>query len=163
MLISFLGNPERIELLSEDFINHYEARINEGSYDSEKVMIVCSKREIAFDLYKSISSKRPEYIKKVKTNTDNKHKKNDSISKLNLVVTRDKDDPEDLYKIAGSKKHRKELDRLFKDDESNFKIAIVVDMWITGFDVPSLEAIYIDKPLKEHTLIQTISRVNRVN
>lgn len=162
-LNSILGNPERIELLSEDFINHYEARINEGSYDSEKVMIVCSKREIAFDLYKSISSKRPEYIKKVKTNTDNKHKKNDSISKLNLVVTRDKDDPDELFKIAGSKKHRKELDRLFKDDESNFKIAIVVDMWITGFDVPSLEAIYIDKPLKEHTLIQTISRVNRVN
>ena len=78
-----------------------------------------------------------------------------------MIMTRDKDDPEDLYNLLGDKKYRKELDRQFKQVESNFRIAIVVDMWLTGFDVPFLDAIYIDKPIQRHNLIQTISRVNR--
>jgi type I restriction enzyme R subunit len=77
-------------------------------------------------------------------------------------MTRHKDDPKELYDILGTKDNRKELDRQFKNAKSNFKIAIVVDMWLTGFDVPFLEAIYIDKPVQQHSLIQTISRVNRV-
>ena len=77
-------------------------------------------------------------------------------------MTRDKDDPKKLYDLLGTKDHRKELDRQFKNPKSNFKIAILVDMWLTGFDVPFLDTIYIDKPIQQHSLIQTISRVNRV-
>jgi len=78
-----------------------------------------------------------------------------------MVMTRNKDDEKELYDLLGDKDARKELDRLFKQERSNFKIAIVVDMWLTGFDVPCLDAIYIDKPIQQHSLIQTISRVNR--
>ena len=78
------------------------------------------------------------------------------------VMTRNKDDEPELFNMLGTKEDRKELDRQFKNIKSNFKIAIVVDMWLTGFDVPSLDTIYIDKPIQQHTLIQTISRVNRV-
>lgn len=77
-------------------------------------------------------------------------------------MTRNKDDEKELFDMLGTKEDRKELDRQFKNIKSNFKIAIVVDMWLTGFDVPSLDTIYIDKPIQQHTLIQTISRVNRV-
>ena len=79
-----------------------------------------------------------------------------------MVMTRNQDDPKILYDMLGTKDYRKELDRQFKTAKSNFKIAIVVDMWVTGFDVPFLDAIYIDKPIQQHSLIQTISRVNRV-
>jgi HsdR family type I site-specific deoxyribonuclease len=80
---------------------------------------------------------------------------------VKMIMTRDKDDAKELYDLLGTKEYRKELDRLFKDEKSNFKIAIVVDMWLTGFDVPFLDTIYIDKPIQQHNLIQTISRVNR--
>ena len=76
-------------------------------------------------------------------------------------MTRAKDDPKEMYNALGSKDDRKELDRQFKNEKSNFKIAMVVDMWLTGFDVPFLDSIYIDKPIQQHNLIQTISRVNR--
>lgn len=79
-----------------------------------------------------------------------------------MVMTRNKDDEKELFEMLGTKEDRKELDRQFKNPKSNFKIAIVVDMWLTGFDVPELDTIYIDKPIQQHTLIQTISRVNRV-
>ena len=84
------------------------------------------------------------------------------IEMVKLVMTRNKDDEKDLFDMLGSKDDRKEFDRQFKNPRSNFKIAIVVDMWLTGFDVPELDTIYIDKPIQQHTLIQTISRVNRV-
>lgn len=84
------------------------------------------------------------------------------IEKIKMVMTRNKDDEPELYEMLGTKDDRKELDRQFKNPKSNFKIAIVVDMWLTGFDVPELDTIYIDKPIQQHTLIQTISRVNRV-
>lgn len=77
-------------------------------------------------------------------------------------MTRNKDDEPELYEMLGTKEDRKEFDRQFKNVKSNFKIAIVVDMWLTGFDVPALDTIYIDKPIQQHSLIQTISRVNRV-
>jgi type I restriction enzyme R subunit len=83
------------------------------------------------------------------------------MERIKMIMTRGKDDPKELYVLLGGKDYRKELDRQFKNLKSNFKIAIVVDMWLTGFDVPSLDSIYIDKPLQKHSLIQTISRVNR--
>ena len=82
-------------------------------------------------------------------------------TQVKMIMTRDKDDVKELYDLLGTKEYRKELDRLFKDEKSDFKIAIVVDMWLTGFDVPFLDTIYIDKPIQQHNLIQTISRVNR--
>lgn len=84
------------------------------------------------------------------------------MEKIKLVMTRNKDDEKALFDMLGTKDDRKEFDRQFKNPKSNFKIAIVVDMWLTGFDVPELDTIYIDKPIQQHTLIQTISRVNRV-
>jgi len=83
------------------------------------------------------------------------------MERIKMVMTRGKDDPKELYDILGTKEYRKELDRQFKNVKSNFKIAIVVDMWLTGFDVPFLDTMYIDKPIQRHNLIQTISRVNR--
>ena len=84
------------------------------------------------------------------------------LPKINLVATQGANDEKPLFEACGTKEYRKMLDRQFKNNDSNFKIAVVVDMWITGFDVPSLAVMYIDKPLQKHTLIQTISRVNRV-
>ena len=82
------------------------------------------------------------------------------IERIKLVMTRNKDDEKELYDLCGNKSYRKDLDKQFKIPNSNFKIAIVVDMWLTGFDVPSLDTMFIDKPIQKHTLIQTISRVN---
>tara|TARA_R110001632_G_scaffold52286_1_gene129813 strand:- start:307 stop:1662 length:1356 start_codon:yes stop_codon:yes gene_type:complete len=83
------------------------------------------------------------------------------MERIKMIMTRGKDDPKAMYDLLGTKEYRKELDRQFKSEKSNFKIAIVVDMWLTGFDVPFLDSIYIDKPIQQHNLIQTISRVNR--
>ncbi|PIQ34788.1 MAG: hypothetical protein COW62_00665 [Zetaproteobacteria bacterium CG17_big_fil_post_rev_8_21_14_2_50_50_13] len=83
------------------------------------------------------------------------------MERVKMIMTRGKDDPKALYDMLGTPEQRKELDRQFKNPKSNFKIAIVVDMWLTGFDVPFLDSIYIDKPIRRHNLIQTISRVNR--
>jgi type I restriction enzyme R subunit len=99
---------------------------------------------------------RPEWAEKV---GDSEHT---PVERIKLVMTRDKDDDLKLRELIGSDEDRKALDVLFKNPESNFKIAIVVSMWITGFDVPCLDTMYIDKPLQKHTLVQTISRVNRV-
>lgn len=94
--------------------------------------------------------------------TEKERKQIKPIEKIQLIMTRGKDDDLELYNAIGAKEDKKELDRQFKNDKSNFKIAIVVDMWLTGFDVPFLDTIYIDKPIQQHSLIQTISRVNRV-
>ncbi|MBQ4441022.1 MAG: type I restriction endonuclease subunit R [Bacteroidales bacterium] len=141
-----LGDPHRLAAVAKDFVAHYEKRIKEGSTVCGKAMFVCSNRLIAYDLYKQIIALRPEW--------ESEH--------IKMVMTRTKDDEPKLYELLGSDDDRKMLDVKFKDPESEFKIAIVVDMWITGFDVPCLDTMYIDKPLQKHTLIQTISRVNRV-
>jgi len=94
--------------------------------------------------------------------TDKERKEIKPIAKMNMVMTRSKDDPKKLWDILGNDEYKRELDRQFKKVKSNFKIAIVVDMWLTGFDVPELDTMYLDKPIQQHTLIQTISRVNRV-
>lgn len=162
-----LGHPERLKKLAKDMVEHYEILCNEKPEVTQKAMIVCSDRAIAFELYKKLLEVRPEWgIKKKCDNpqkcTEEELSKLAEVQKLNLVATRSDNDEKELYDVCGTKEHRQALDKLFKNEKSNFKIAIVVDMWITGFDVPSLSVMYIDKPLQKHTLIQTISRVNRL-
>ena len=162
-----IGDPDRLRAVAQDFIEHYETRVAEGATVAGKAMFVCANRYIAYDLYKIIISLRPEWaVKKICADgaelTEKDKKELKPIEKIRMVMTRNKDDEPELYDMLGTKEDRKELDRQFKNVKSNFKIAIVVDMWLTGFDVPSLDTIYIDKPIQQHTLIQTISRVNRV-
>ncbi|WP_289392009.1 type I restriction endonuclease subunit R [Acinetobacter baumannii] len=161
-----LGNPDRIKAIAEDFVNHYETRVSEGSTIMGKAMFVCASRQIAFNLYQEIIMLRPEWaeVKEADdgiTLTDQERKEIKPNAKIKLIATRHKDDEKELYDLCGTKDDRKEHDRQFKNSKSNFKIAIVVDMWLTGFDVPFLDTIYIDKPIQQHNLIQTISRVNR--
>lgn len=162
-----LGDPDRLKDLAKDFVNHYETRVSEEASVLGKAMFVCSSRPIAYEFYKEVIKLRPEWAK-IKQSADNKKltpqekKEIKPIEKIKMVMTRDKDDPKKLYDLLGTKDNRKELDRQFKNSKSNFKIAILVDMWLTGFDVPFLDTIYIDKPIQQHNLIQTISRVNRV-
>ena len=162
-----IGDPDRLRAVAQDFIDHYENRVAEGATVAGKAMFVCANRNIAYDLYKIIIELRPEWaVKKICADgaelTEKDKKELKPIEKVRMVMTRNKDDEPELYDMLGTKEDRKELDRQFKNIKSNFKIAIVVDMWLTGFDVPSLDTIYIDKPIQQHTLIQTISRVNRV-
>ena len=163
---AIIGDPTRLKTVAEDFVKHYENRIAEGSTVKGKAMFVCSNRPIAYELYKNILELRPEWGKvKVAADdvflSDKDKKEIKPMERIKMVMTRGKDDPETLYHLLGTKDDRKELDRQFKNEKSNFKIAIVVDMWLTGFDVPFLDTMYIDKPIQRHNLIQTISRVNR--
>ena len=161
-----LGDPDRLKMLALDMVTHYEQLTAQKPNIIQKAMIVCSKREIAFALLQAIGSIRPEWLEPRKSNKPDLSKteldKLTPLAKINLVATRDKDDQKELYQACGTKEYRQMLAEQFKDNDSNFKIAIVVDMWITGFDAPSMAVMYIDKPLQKHTLIQTISRVNRV-
>lgn len=162
-----IGDPDRLKAVAEDFIKHYETRVAEGATVAGKAMFVCMNREIAYKLYRYIIELRPEWaVEKICDDgvelSDKDKKELKPISKIRMVMTRNKDDEKELYDMLGTKDNRKELDRQFKNAKSNLKIAIVVDMWLTGFDVPELDTIYIDKPIQQHTLIQTISRVNRV-
>ncbi len=163
---AILGDPKRLQSLAEDFVTHYENRISEGATVKGKAMFVCSSREIAYAFYKNVIALRPEWNEirvaaegVVLSEKDQKEIK--PMERIKLIMTRSQDDPEEMYKLIGTKDQRKELDRQFKNEKSNFKIAIIVDMWLTGFDVPFLDTMYIDKPVQQHNLIQTISRVNR--
>ena len=164
---AIIGDPDILRAVAEDFINHYETRVREGATVAGKALFVCANRYIAYDFYKIVTELRPEWAEKKICSDgvilDDKDKKElKPMEKIKLVMTRNKDDEKDLFDMLGTKDDRKEFDRQFKNPKSNFKIAIVVDMWLTGFDVPELDTIYIDKPIQQHTLIQTISRVNRV-
>jgi type I restriction enzyme, R subunit len=163
---AILGDPKRLKALAEDFVKHYENRVSEGATVKGKAMFVCSSREIAFDLYKNIIGLKPEWneIREAEEGaelTDKDRRELKPIQRIKMIMTRGKDDPKELWDLLGTSDYRKELDRQFKNEKSNFKIAIVVDMWLTGFDVPFLDSMYIDKPIQQHNLIQTISRVNR--
>ena len=166
-MAAILGHEGRLKKLAEDVAQHYDALCAEKPEIVQKAMIVCSTREIAYRLLKMILAIRPDWGRAHKAADESRLSPEQlnslvALPKINLVATRSKDDEKGLYDTCGSKEHRKMLDRQFKNDDSNFSIAIVVDMWITGFDVPSLAVMYVDKPLQRHTLIQTISRVNRV-
>ena len=158
-----LGDRDRIKAIAQDFVTHYENRLAENATVAGKVMFVCASREIAYKLFKEVIALRPDWneVKRPDHLSPKEQKEVVPIERIKMVMTRNKDDDEDLWNLLGNKEGRKDLDFQFKQLHSNFKIAIVVDMWLTGFDVPFLDTIYIDKPLQTHNLIQTISRVNR--
>ena len=138
-----LGADQTIASLVDDILDHYEnyrANLLTG-----KAMIVAYSRPIAMKIYKRILQLRPDWTEKV-----------------GVVMTQGNNDPEDWREIIGNKSHKEELARKFKDNSSPMKIAIVVDMWLTGFDVPSLSTMYVYKPMAGHNLMQAIARVNRV-
>lgn len=165
---TIIDNDSRLNLIVDHFISHYENRVKEGATVKGKAMFVCYDRNIAYKVYKKIIARRPEWNIPKKTQEDESKLTYSQLNRLKpvemvkLVATRGANDEPNLYNLLGSDKYRSELATLFKDENSNFKIAIVVDMWLTGFDCASLDTMYIDKPLEKHTLIQTISRVNRV-
>lgn len=163
---TILGDMDRIKAIAKDFVEHYEKRVDEGATLKGKAMFVSSSRTIAYSLFKEIIALRPSWNESRVCDEDVELNDKDKkeilpLEKLKMIMTRNKDDEKELYDVLGTKEYRKTLDTQFKNEKSNFKIAIVVDMWLTGFDVPFLDTIYIDKPIQEHNLIQTISRVNR--
>ena len=138
-----LGNEKTIDSLVTDILDHYEN--NRASLLTGKAMIVAYSREIAMKIYRRILELRPAWTEKV-----------------GVVMTEGNQDPEDWHKVIGNKAHKEELARKFKDNDDPLKIAIVVDMWLTGFDVPSLATMYVYKPMAGYNLMQAIARVNRV-
>ena len=166
-MTAILGHPGRLKKLAVDIVNHYEALCSEKPEIVQKAMIVCADRPLAFKVLKEILAIRPEWGEAKKAEDESQLTMEEldklmALPKVNMVATQGQNDEKELFEMCGTKEYRKKLDKQFKNNKSNFKIAIVVDMWITGFDVPSLAVMYIDKPLQKHTLIQTISRVNRV-
>lgn len=164
---AIIGHPDVIKRLAKDIVTHYEALCQEKPNVVQKAMIVCADRPLAYKVLQAILAIRPEWGESKKADDESILTKEEldelkALPKINLVATQGANDDKELFDLCGTKAHRQMLDKQFKNDNSNFKIAIVVDMWITGFDVPSLAVMYINKPLQKHTLIQTISRVNRV-
>ena len=164
---AILKDPDRLNVIAEDIIKDYEIRCANKPNVVQKAMIACSDRYIAYDLYKIIARLRPECIKPVKTLDETKIDKSElnklnEVPFINVIATESANDPKEMYDLLGNSQYRSNMADEFKNDKSNYHIAIDVDMWITGFDVPSLTILYNDKPLQKHTLIQTISRVNRV-
>lgn len=141
-LETVIGSQDRLDILSKDIIEHYEQR---ADILNGKAMIVCMTRKIAINLYKEILNERPDWNNKIK-----------------VVLTDNNNDPTEWHEIVGNKKYRDDLAIEFKNEDSELKIVIVVDMWLTGFDVPDLATMYIDKPMRGHNLMQAIARVNRV-
>ncbi len=140
---AILGNEKTIDSLVRDILDHYEN--NRADLLTGKAMIVAYSRSIAMKIYKKILELRPTWTEKV-----------------GVVMTDNNKDPEEWKEIIGNKRHKEELAKKFKDNDSLMKIAIVVDMWLTGFDVPSLATMYVYKPMKGYNLMQAIARVNRV-
>ena len=142
-LDAIFATPQVIDSLCKDIIDHYE------NYRSDvltgKALIVAYSREVAMKIYYRMVELRPQWK-----------------DKLGVVMTMSNQDPEEWFDVCGGKTHKKEMERRFKDDDDPLKIAIVVDMWLTGFDVPSLATMYVFKPMKGHNLMQAIARVNRV-
>ena len=161
-----LGDGERLERLANDIIEHYTKSCDNNAGVIQKAMVVCSKRTIAYDLLCKFKKLKPEWFEERKSPNDSLLSK-EELDKLSLmptiamVATRGQNDPAEMYEYLGDKSRVKKMEDAFKMDNSNLRIVIVVDMWITGFDVPCLTYLYNDKPLQKHTLIQTISRVNR--
>lgn len=142
-LEALVGDPKRIALVSSDMVSHFEKRLEamEG-----KAMIVCMSRRICVDLYNALIKLRPEW----------------EAETLKVVMTGSAEDGPEWQKHIGNKKQRRDLANQFKDAKNPFKIVIVRDMWLTGFDAPCLHTMYADKPMQGHGLMQAIARVNRV-
>ena len=147
-LEAIVGTEKRIGLVAADIVDHFEKRLE--AMDG-KAMIVCMSRRICVDLYNAITHLRPEW-----------HSEDDKQGALKIVMTGSAADPLDWQPHVRTKARREDLALRFKDPDDPFKIAIVRDMWLTGFDVPPLHTMYIDKPMQGHGLMQAIARVNRV-
>lgn len=162
-----LGHPDVLKKLALDIVEHYETLCDQKPEIVQKGMIVCPDRTLALKLLKEITRIKPDWAIPKKSENDSLLSKEElqdlkTLPKINLVATQGENDEKELFELCGNNTYRKELAVAFKNTNSNFKMAIVVDMWITGFDIPSLAVMYINKPLQKHSLIQTISRVNRV-
>ena len=164
-----LGEPSRLERLAVDIHDHYAFSCANDPDRVQKAMIVCSSRKIAYALLKKFQEKYPEWFVDRKAAdgisvTEEELRNLKPMPFMAMVASVGSNDPAEMYNYLGGVRNDKrsdDLDAMFKEEKSNFHIVIVVDMWITGFDVPSLTYMYNDKPLKKHMLIQTISRVNR--
>ena len=142
-LDAIFGAPETVDALCRDIVEHYEN--NRADVLAGKALIVAYSRPMAMKIYNKLLELRPEWE-----------------DMLGVVMTMSNQDPEEWFEVCGGKTHKKEMERRFKDDSDSLKIAIVVDMWLTGFDVPSLSTMYVFKPMKGYNLMQAIARVNRV-
>lgn len=142
-LDAVFGTPETIDALCRDIVEHYEN--NRADILAGKALVVAYSRPVAMKIYYRMLELRPQWK-----------------DKLGVVMTMSNQDPEGWFEVCGGSKHKKEMERRFKNDGDPLKIAIVVDMWLTGFDVPSLSTMYVFKPMKGHNLMQAIARVNRV-
>lgn len=164
-----LGEPSRLERLAIDIHDHYVASCAGDPDRIQKAMIVCSSRPIAYALLQQFKAKYPEWFEEKKhpdglSVTDEEFRELTPMPFMAMVSSVGSNDEPEMYNYLGgaaNDKRSENFDAAFKQEKSNFHIVIVVDMWITGFDVPSLTYMYNDKPLKKHMLIQTISRVNR--
>lgn len=162
---SLIGDEDRLRQIAKDFVNLYESRVDENATVKGKALFVCATRPIAYKFYKIVLELRPEWAELAYSDediTDDEKRLLKKMPKIKMVMTRNQDDDKEMYELLGTDADRDEAARQFKNEKSNFKIAIVRDKWLTGFDVPCLDTIFIDKPIKEHNLIQTISRVNRM-
>lgn len=147
-LEALVGTEKRLKLIAEDLVKHFETRLE--AMDG-KAMIVCMSRRICVDLYKAITAIRPDW-----------HSDDDNAGILKIVMTGSASDPLDWQGHIRNKPRREEMAKRFKDPEDPFKVVIVRDMWLTGFDAPCLHTMYVDKPMRGHGLMQAIARVNRV-
>ncbi|AOM82209.1 type I restriction endonuclease subunit R [Salisediminibacterium beveridgei] len=147
-LEALAGAEQRVEMLAKDVVDHFEKR-QKAMYG--KGMIVVMSRRIAIDLYKAIMKLRPDW-----------HSDDDDKGQIKIVMTGTSSDPSDWQQFIGNKRRREYLAKRMKDLNDELKLVIVRDMWLTGFDVPSMHTMYVDKPMKGHNLMQAIARVNRV-
>lgn len=145
---AIVGSPNRVKQLAQDIVSHYEEK---SKSVKGKAMVVCMSRKICAKLYDEIVALRPDW-----------HSDDVNKGKIKVVITGSSSDDEDLQKHIGGKQRRDILDKRMKDNKDELEIVIVRDMWLTGFDVPSIHTMYIDKPMKGHNLMQAIARVNRV-
>lgn len=147
-LEAIVGHEQRLQLIAEDIVKHFEAR---NSVLEGKAMIVCMSRRICVDLYNAIKAVRPDW-----------HNEDDDKGTIKVVMTGSSSDPLSFQPHVRSKQRRKDLGERLKDPKDPLKLAIVRDMWLTGFDAPAMHTLYIDKPMQGHNLMQAIARVNRV-
>ncbi|MFP4401824.1 MAG: type I restriction endonuclease subunit R [Candidatus Nanoarchaeia archaeon] len=147
-LEAIVGNKNRLELIAKDFLQHFKSR---KSNFKSKAMFVCMSREICVDFYNILKALQPDL-----------HDDDDSKGKMKIIFSGASSDKQKLQDHIRSKKEQDAIAQRFKDEEDELEIVIVRDMWLTGFDVPCVSTMYIDKPIKGHNLIQAISRVNRV-
>jgi type I restriction enzyme R subunit len=153
-LEAVVGSGKRLKLIAQDIVDHFEARAEamlRQTQDEGKAMIVCMSRRICVDLYREIVNRRSQW-----------HDTSDEKGVIKIVMTGAASDPPDWQMHIRNKTRREDLAKRFRNPADPFKVAIVRDMWLTGFDAPSLHTMYVDKPMRGHGLMQAIARVNRV-